>query len=639
MSEIRFVPVSQLSAVRNHDSDSVTRTRLFSTLSRINTLSMISYAGSGHIGSSFSSMDIFSWLFLNVLRRVNQKGGEEPRDIFFSSKGHDVPGIYAVMIGCGLLPEEGLRQLRRLEGLPGHPDVGTDYIVTNTGSLGMGISKARGMAIADRLRDHESHYYVLTGDGELQEGQFWESLSPTVNNGVNNITVIVDHNKLQSDTYVSQTSDLGDLEAKFAAFGWYVDRCDGNALEAFSAAMARCAEVNDRPKVIIADTVKGNAVTFMEPGEMEEGGLYDFHSGAPTEEEYDKALTELVMSANQQLQSLGLSELSLESYPSPQRPTLEKPQKLITAYAEELLVLGRECPELLVLDADLMLDCGLTPFAEEFPRRFIECGIAEQDMVSQAGGMALQGFLPIVHSFACFLSARPNEQIYNNATERTKIIYTGSLAGILPSGPGHSHQSVRDIAALSAVPELLLLQPCCEEEVRSCLRWAVTESQCSTYLRLESIPFDIPYEYPVNLQMIVGQGITLHDGDDVVLIGYGATLLSEAWHAASLLSEHGIEVKVINMPWLNRVDHQWLLKTIEGCKILCLLENHYAEGGQSQCVLSGIAEYELGDEFSVITLGINEIPVCGQNDEVLQVLGLDAKGIAQYILSEFSGKN
>ena len=115
----------------------------------------------------------------------------------------------------------------------------------------------------------------------------------------------------------------------------------------------------------------------------------------------------------------------------------------------------------------MVLDTGLIPFAEKFPDRFIECGIAEQDMVSQAGGMALKGLLPIVHSFACFLTARPSEQIYNNSTEHTKIIYVGTLAGVLPGGPGHSHQGVRDISTMSAIPGMIVFEPSCEDEVES----------------------------------------------------------------------------------------------------------------------------------------------------------------------------
>lgn len=630
MSEIQFVPLHVFEALRSADLEPLARTRLFATLARINTLSMIAFAGSGHVGSSFSSMDIFSWLYLNVLRRPNTRG-EGARDVFFSSKGHDAPGLYSVMIGCGLLPYDNVCKLRRLDGLPGHPDVSTALIATNTGSLGMGISKARGMAIADRLRGREGHFYVMTGDGELQEGQIWESLSPTVNNGVNNITVVVDHNKLQSDTLVERVSDLGDLEAKFAAFGWYVDRCDGNDFEALAAAFARAAEIHDRPKVIIADTLKGSGVSFMQPGALDDDTLYGFHSGAPSDEDYRRALDELVTSADGQLAAAGLPSLELEGRARPPKAVPKNPQRLIGAYAEALLTHGRAHSELVVLDADLMLDCGLIPFRKAFPERFVECGIAEQDMVSQAGGMALEGLLPVVHSFACFLSTRPNEHIYNNATERRKVIYAGSLAGLLPSGPGHSHQSVRDISALTGVPGLTLFQPSCEREVGMALDWAVNENPQSAYLRLVSIPVEIPFELPFDYHLVPGQGVVLRDGADAVLFAYGPVMLAQAWKAAEELKESlGLDLRVVNQPWLNRIDGEWLAAMVDGRPVFTL-DDHYVDGGMGTMLAAQLAVN--GGGGPMVRLGMSDVPACGTNDEVLRHHGLDAQGIAASVLA------
>ena len=130
----------------------------------------------------------------------------------------------------------------------------------------------------------------------------------------------------------------------------------------------------------------------------------------------------------------------------------------------------------MALDGDLRLDTGLVPFQERFPERFFECGIAEQDMVSQAGAMALAGLLPVCHSFACFLTPRAAEQVFNNASEGTKVLYHGSLAGLVPGGPGHSHQSVRDIALMGSVPGLAAIEPYCEAEVRRAVEWAVHDA-------------------------------------------------------------------------------------------------------------------------------------------------------------------
>ena len=469
--ELQFVPVDEFNRLLDANVSDVARARAFAALARINTLYMIAGAWSGHIGTSFSSLEIMSWVFLNEIRDLAK--GPQAADVFFSSKGHDAPALYNVLIGLGLLPDDKLHQLRRLHGLPGHPHVETPYIQANTGSLGMGISKAKGMALANRLAGNERRVFVLTGDGELQEGQFWESLASAANRGLGEIVAIVDHNKIQSDTWVQNVSDLGDIEAKFRAFGWHVVRCDGHDVAALERTFRALDEVENLPKVIIADTVKGKGVSFMEGPAMAEGELYGYHSGAPGEQQYTDGLAELLVTANRLFAELGLGEVKTETRLRNPRREPRKTDNLIAAYEQALLWQGERHRNLVVLDADLVKDCGLVQFSKRYPDRFVECGIAEQDMVSMASGMARRGVLPIVHSFACFLSARPNEQIYNQCTEGTKVIYVGSLAGLIPGGPGHSHQSVRDISALRGVPNLSLLEPCMEAEVGALVEYAV----------------------------------------------------------------------------------------------------------------------------------------------------------------------
>src|SRR6188474_254384 len=208
--DLQYVPVSEFQRLLRGDVDAVLRVRAYAALARINTLYMIAGAWSGHIGTSFSSLEIMSWLFLNELRDLFK--GPDVCDVFFSSKGHDAPALYTVLIGLGLLPADKLHELRRLHGLPGHPHVETPYIQANTGSLGMGISKAKGMALANRLQGAPRRIFVLTGDGELQEGQLWESLASAARYGLSEIVAIVDHNKIQSDTWVDRVSRLGDIE-------------------------------------------------------------------------------------------------------------------------------------------------------------------------------------------------------------------------------------------------------------------------------------------------------------------------------------------------------------------------------------------------------------------------------------------
>ena len=366
---------------------------------------------------------------------------------------------------------------------------------------------------------------------------------------------------------------------------------------------------------------------------MEEGpkdGLYAYHSGAPSPEDYERALGELQGTLASFASEAGAPEIRYVTIRRPAAARLHSPQKLVAAYSRALVNEAEKNPRLVVLDADLVLDCGLIPFRKKFPDRFVECGIAEQDMVSQAGGMALQGALPLVHSFACFLSTRPNEQIYNNATEGTKIGYVGSLAGVLPSGPGHSHQCVRDIASLGGIPGLFLVEPCCEREVHLALEYCVNRLQGSFYLRLVSVPREIPYELPADYEMTLGRGTVLIPGDEVVVIGYGPVLLPEAWHAVrSLARSHGKQAKLVNLPWLNRVDSDWLKETVGDARCVVTLDNHYISGGQGEMIAATLSALKLTAKW--IPLGLTKIPHCGQNAEVLSAHGLDAASLADSI--------
>src|SRR6187551_3167717 len=634
--ELQYVPVSEFQRLLGSDplirigSRGLTPTVVaaFAALARINTLYMIAGAWSGHIGTSFSSLEIMSWLFLNEIRDLDK--GDDRCDIFFSSKGHDAPALYNVLIGLGLLDEDKLHQLRRLHGLPGHPHIETPYVQANTGSLGMGVSQAKGMALANRLQGKERRIFVLTGDGELQEGQFWESLGTAATRQMGEIVAIIDHNKIQSDTWVHDVSPLGDLEAKFRAFGWHVTRCDGHDVTALERTFRALDSVTNQPKAIIADTVKGKGVSFMEGPALKSGELYAYHSGAPKEDAYNAGLSELLTTANAQFTDLGLGIVATKKTTRNPRREPRTTENLIAAYEQALVRQGDRHSNLVALDADLIKDCGLVSFAKKYPDRFIECGIAEQDMVSMAGGIARRGALPVVHSFACFLSTRPNEQIYNQCSEGSKVIYVGSLAGLLPGGPGHSHQSVRDISALSAVPNLVLAEPSAEPEVHGLLDYLVNQTTESGYLRLVSVKWPLPFAYPSNIRVQPGKGWVVRAGTDAVVFGYGPWLLSNAWHAAEELQRTtGASVGVVNLPWLNRVDPGWLRQTIGESRTVMTLDNHYLQGGQGEMIAAAIAELGLTPTVRVSRIGVTELPECGTNDEVLAHHRLDVPGLVE----------
>jgi transketolase len=604
-------------------------------LCRINTLSAVKLAGSGHLGSSFSAMDIAVWLYFHEMNTLEKGVNDPDRDVYLSSKGHDVPGLYSVLTAAEVLPESQLRRLRRLGGLDGHPEVHIAGIEFNTGSLGMGISKGRGVAWAKRQAREGGRVFVLTGDGELQEGQNYEALQNAVQHQLYNLHVIVDHNKFQTDKAVSDIIDLGDLEAKFRAFGWHVQRCDGHDFKALEAAFTKFKEVTDKPKALIADTLKGRGVSFMEPDHRAaKGSVYKWHSGAPDDASFVAAQKELVQRARERARDLGLGDLELATVEPEGGPGLRgKREYVADAYGEALVEIAASHPEVVVLDGDLAADCRVRGFESAYPDRFIENGIAEQDMVSMAGGLARSGFLPVVNSFASFLTARANEQIYNNATEGTKIIYACHYAGLIPAGPGKSHQSVRDISLLGALPNFTILQPCNAIEAGAVVRYCIEGTEGSSAIRLAIGPSPRRIQLPSDYVLTPGRGVALRHGRDAVLFAYGPVMLHEAVTASELLEARGFGLAVINMPWLNRADPEWLAGTVADFDTVYVLEDHSAVGGLADHLRKSMPQNITGG-LTFQTLAISAYPACGTPAEVLRHHRLDGASIAARIAGE-----
>jgi transketolase len=638
MADLSLAPKAELDRVREADVAADDRLGLLADLCRLNALVAVKRAGSGHLGSSFSAMDVVAYLLFEELN-TSALGWESPdRDVYFSSKGHDVPGLYAALFGLGVVPRERFLRLRRLGGLDGHPDLGVPGIEANSGSLGMGISKGRGMAWAKRHLGRGGRVVVLVGDGELQEGQNYEGLQAAAHERLAGLTVVVDRNELQSDKPTDEIVSLGELEERFRAFGWHVASCDGHSFDELRGTFASFREIADRPQALVARTIKGKGVSFMEhPTALREGGgTYRWHAGAPDDESFEHALAELVGRIDERLSALGLDPLRLEpvagederpemlegepeSGAGARRPKVTD-EYVVDAYGDELVRLGAEHDDLVVLDADLASDCRVRAFELAYPDRFLECGIAEQDMVSTAAGLARQGLVPVVNSFASFLASRANEQIYNQASERTKVVYALHYAGLVPAGPGKSHQSVRDVSLLGALPGTTVVQPANGDETRALLRWAVERADGNVAIRLAIGPS--PRRIELDGDLAVGRGHVVRDAADAVLFAYGPVMLHEALVASELLQDRGIGLAVVNMPWLNRLDPDWLHELDDRPHFV--LEDHSPVGGLADCLRRTAFT-------DVVVFGVEGWPVCGTPAEALGAHRLDGASLAERV--------
>ena len=387
----------------------------------------------------------------------------------------------------------------------------------------------------------------------------------------------------------------------------------------------------------------------------EGGGTYRWHAGAPDDATFEVAASELETRIQARARELGLGEIVSEPVgpletdvrtslqgepesgagaPAP-RPGVTE-EYVAAAYGEALLELAAREPRLVVLDADLASDCRVRAFELAEPDRFVENGIAEQDMVSMAAGMARHGAIPVVNSFASFLASRANEQIYNQASERTKVIYAMHFAGLIPAGPGKSHQSLRDASLMAAIPGMTVVHPCNADETRAIVEWAVVDASDSVAIRLAIGPSPRRIELPAGYRPAPGVGVTLREGSDAMLVSYGPVMLHETLTAAELLAERGVVAAVVAMPWLDRVDAEWLTETFAGVREVLVVEDHAPVGALGDTLRRAFAA--LPEPPGLRVAGVEGWPACGTPPEALRHHGLDGASLADRVALALPGR-
>lgn len=459
--------------LQDDNAQEISRLKALTAYNRINALSTIYQAKHGWIGAAFSAAEIVTALYFRLLR---------PGDQLLLSKGHAAVIQYAALAGRGTIPVNSLARYKEHNGPQAHTDISTPGIAVNTGSLGQTLSKAFGMSIGRQER-----YYVILGDGELQEGQNFEAFMTLAHYRQKNVIPIVDRNFLQSDSNITDIKKIHDLEGVLQGFGFNVIHItDGNDMGQVVAAL-ETARDSATPSAVIADTRKGAGVSFMS-ADRTPRRHYKWHGGIPSRQEYAAALSEIA-------EGIDDAEIRkcIDDYVINAAAQLQVASPVITklpirstgeAFGNTLMELAPQHPEMAVLDADLEKSCRLTAFANAFPDQFIEMGIAEQDMVSTAGGLALTGRLPVVNTYGSFMR-RAFEQIYVNATEHTKVIYAGHYCGLCYTTDGKTHQCTGDVAMMRSIPGMHVVYPTFAEELPGILNWYIDEVKSGPlYIRL-----------------------------------------------------------------------------------------------------------------------------------------------------------
>ena len=593
---------------------------------RIHSISMTSASASGHPTTCMSAAEIMSVLFFDEMRYDPRDPDSLANDEFVLSKGHAAPVLYAAYAEAGTIPVAELPQLRNFDSrLEGHPIPGrAPGVRVATGSLGQGLAAAIGMALAINHDGGGQRVYALLGDGEMAEGSVWEAMNLAPHLGVSNLCAILDMNRLgQSDPTLFGWDGAG-YAAKAAAFGWDVHECDGHDVAALRAAFA-AARAADRPGFIVARTVKGKGVSFLEDHEA-------MHGKAVPEDQHEAALAEV----RARIAALGEPEppaagaapaAAPNGAAAAAPPTLttsyEKGDKIATrkAYGAALAKLGTADPDMFVLDADVKNSTFTDAFFGAFPERSVECYIAEQNMIGIATGLQARGKRAFAATFAAFLS-RAYDQIRMAAHSHANLKLAGSHTGVSIGEDGASQMGLEDVAMLRAVLGSAVLCPAdgVAAEKLTCL---AANYDGVSYLRTARPDVAVIYGNDEPFELGGSKVLRSSLADQVTLVGAGVTL-HEALAAADLLAGEGIAARVIDCYSIKPLDEATLRQAAADTEAIVTAEDHYPEGGLGEAVAAAVS----GTATPVHVQAVRRTPHSGKGAELLAEQGLDVAGIA-----------
>ena len=595
---------------------------------RIDSVRATTEAGSGHPSTCCSAAEIVAALFFAEMRYDPRDPQNPDNDRFVLSKGHAAPILYSAWAEAGFLKRDDLVTLRRLDSdLEGHPTPRLPFVDVATGSLGQGLCAGVGIALNARRITSDYRTYVLLGDGETAEGSVWEAAGVAAHDRLDSICGITDVNALGQSGTTQWQHDLDALAVRWRAFGWHALIVDGHDLPAILDALEKARQTRGRPTMILARTLKGKGISFMEG----KGGWH----GKPLKkgEELDRALSEL---QSQLLPDAGPS-------PRPQPPKAVKrpaptPARLpATAYKLGDSVATREAygaaiarlaagdDRIVALDADVKNSTFSEKFEQAHPDRFYQSFIAEQVMIGAAMGLASRGAIPFPSTFAAFLT-RAHDFIRMAAISRLNIKVAGSHAGVSIGEDGPSQMALEDLAMMRAQPNVTVLYPCDAVSTEKLIE-RMAYHPGPAYMRTSRPKTPVIYSDADTFE-IGGMKILRESASDAVtVIGAGVTVF-EALAAHDELKKAGINIRVIDLYSVQPVDVDGLVRCARETQgKLMTVEDHYAAGGIGDAVASAVAP----GGFTVHRLAVREIPRSGTPTELLDVYGISARHIVEAV--------
>ena len=589
---------------------------------RVDSIRAAAVTKSGHPTSSMSAADLMAVLLDKYLRYDFDRPEDPANDHLVLSKGHASPLLYALFKAAGAITDEELLTFREFGSrLEGHPTPVLPWVDVATGSLGQGLPVAVGIALAGKRLDRiPFRVWTLCGDSEMTEGSMWEAFEHAAFLGLDNLTAIVDVNRLGQRGETMHGWDLDSYVARADAFGWHAIPIDGHDVEAIDRAYSEAVATTGKPTVVVARTIKGKGVAAVE----DKGGFHGKALDDPKE-----AIAELG----------GIHDIRVEVAKPEGRgerhrfdvegpldlPRYDEGEEVATrkAYGEALAALGSARDDVVALDGEVSNSTYAEIFAAAHPERYFEMYIAEQQMIAAAVGIQVRGWRPFASTFAAFLT-RAYDFVRMAAVSRADVRLCGSHAGVSIGEDGPSQMGLEDLAAFRAVHGSTVLYPCDGNQTAKLVA-EMAEQEGIVYLRTTRAATPVIYgaedDFPVGGSRVLRSS----EEDDVTIVAAGITV-HEALAAADALADEGVATRVIDCYSLKPLDTETLRAAAEATGRFVTVEDHWLEGGLGEAVAAALADLE--DAPRLVQLAVREMPGSGTPAELLAASGIDAEHIA-----------
>lgn len=614
------------------DANTVQELRDIAQKLRILCIQGTNASNSGHPTSCCSMAEIMSVLFFKTMRYRLDAPRDPSSDRLILSKGHAAPILYAAWATAGLFPEKELLNLRKIDSdLEGHPTPRLSFVDVATGSLGQGLSCAAGMAYTGKYFDKASYrVYCIIGDGESAEGSIWEALSFAGYYKLDNLVAIFDINRLGQSEPTAFQHHMEIYKTRLDSFGFNTYIIDGHDVESLCKAFSDGANVRNKPTAVICKTYKGKGIPGIEDAENWHGKPLGDKAPAAIE-----ALEKQMVSkgpwklAPQRPEKEDAPPVNLSNIRLSEPPNYKLGEKIATrlAYGTALAKLGTNNSRVVALDGDTKNSTFADKFKKAHPDRFIECYIAEQNLVGVGIGCGCRGrAVPFASTFAAFFT-RAFDQLRMGAISQANIKCIGSHAGISIGEDGPSQMALEDLAMFRSIPGCVVFYP---SDAVSCERACELAANYKgiVFIRTSRPATAVIYPNDENFQIGMSKVVLKSGADQALVIGAGITL-SEAMNAAGTLKKANVNVRVLDIFCLKPLDQKTIVSNAKECGgRIVVVEDHYPEGGIGDAVCSAVAQER---NIVVKHLAVRGVPRSGPSAALLNMFGIDAEHIVKAV--------